>query len=247
MFYEPGKTDHNLPYDPFKACVIPRPIGWISTVSPTISPDQKPIYNLAPFSQFNNLTFDPPYIMFSSNQTGPVRQSQQDTTQHPSLPSNFPHPGFHRKDTVHNAESTGYFCWQLATYALREAVNASAESLPYTVDEFKKANLKKTWSRILPVKIPMVAESPVRFECQYFQTIRLPGNPPFGTVDVVIGRVLGVHIEEGCLTEGKIDVKKTMPIARCGYVSFPPLILRYLRRSHRVMEIQFNFKGLQLV
>jgi flavin reductase (DIM6/NTAB) family NADH-FMN oxidoreductase RutF len=35
MFYQPGKTPHNLPYDPFKACVIPRPIGWISTTSPS--------------------------------------------------------------------------------------------------------------------------------------------------------------------------------------------------------------------
>jgi flavin reductase (DIM6/NTAB) family NADH-FMN oxidoreductase RutF len=77
MFYEPGKTDHGLPHDPFKvltpsftrqlltvqACVIPRPIGWISTVSPHRQ-GETPIYNLAPFSQFNNLTFDPPYVMF---------------------------------------------------------------------------------------------------------------------------------------------------------------------------------------
>jgi len=59
--------------------VVPRPIGWISTRSPQGKD------NLAPYSQFNNLTFDPPYVMFSSNRT----------------------PEGKRKDTVINAETTG--------------------------------------------------------------------------------------------------------------------------------------------
>ncbi|KIX01861.1 uncharacterized protein Z518_09588 [Rhinocladiella mackenziei CBS 650.93] len=214
MFYEPGKTEHNLPYDPFKACVIPRPIGWISTISPpdtTINgaitphdhgniPNQgrKPIANLAPFSQFNNLTFDPPYVMFSANQT----------------------PFNNRKDTVRNAEATGVFCWQLATWPLREAVNKSAEQLAYGVDEFERAGLEKTWSKVLRPSVPMVKDSPVRFECEYYSTLRLPGNPPMGTADIVIGRVVGVHIDERVLTNGKIDVRKTQPIARCGYYEY---------------------------
>ena len=62
MYYEPGVTPHGLPHDPFKSCVIPRPIGWISTV------DRDGRHNLAPFSQFQNITFDPPIVMFSANQ-----------------------------------------------------------------------------------------------------------------------------------------------------------------------------------
>ncbi|MEX1165965.1 MAG: flavin reductase family protein, partial [Hydrogenophaga sp.] len=54
MYYEPGKTPHGLPHDPFKSCVVPRPIGWISTVD-ALGRD-----NLAPYSQFQNVTFDPP-------------------------------------------------------------------------------------------------------------------------------------------------------------------------------------------
>ncbi|KAK3077048.1 hypothetical protein LTS18_011347, partial [Coniosporium uncinatum] len=73
MFYQPGLTPHNLPHDPFKACVVPRPIGWISTISPPSSSSsssssngsKQPTHNLAPYSQFNNLTFDPPYVMFA--------------------------------------------------------------------------------------------------------------------------------------------------------------------------------------
>lgn len=161
-----------------------------------MSPDGE--HNLAPYSQFNNLTFDPPMVMFSSNQ-GLENQ---------------------RKDTVNNAESTGVFCWQIATYDLREAVNATSEFLPPFVDEFEKAGLNKTWSQSLKTPVPMVEASPVRFECEYVQTIRIPGNPPMGTVDMVIGRVVGVHIDESVLTNGKIDVKKTRPIARLGYYEY---------------------------
>jgi flavin reductase (DIM6/NTAB) family NADH-FMN oxidoreductase RutF len=197
VFYEPGKTDHNLPHDPFKSCVIPRPIGWISTTSA----DGK-THNLAPYSQFNNLTFDPPYVMFSANQT----QSSQ------------------RKDTVVNAEMTGKFCWNLATWKLREHVNISAEQIPYGEDEFERAGLEKSYSSVLPGDeknpVPMVKSSPVRFECEYHSTVRLPGNPPMGTVDIVIGRVVGVHIDDHVLTDGKLDVRKTEPIARCGYYEY---------------------------
>ena len=61
MFYEPEKNDHGLKYDPFKSIVVPRPIGWISTV------DAQGRVNLAPFSQFNNLGYDPPYVMFAAS------------------------------------------------------------------------------------------------------------------------------------------------------------------------------------
>ncbi|KAL4732952.1 hypothetical protein BDV11DRAFT_210589 [Aspergillus similis] len=193
MFYKPGVTDHGLPHDPFKACVIPRPIGWISTKSPGPSGST----NLAPYSQFNNLTFDPPYVMFSSNQT----------------------PTNERKDTVRNVESTGQFVWNLATYPLREAVNITAEQVPYGIDEFERAGLSKEDASL--VDVPMVKESPVKFECVYHSTIRLPGNPPMGTVDIIIGRVVGVHIADGVINEkGLLDVSRTQPIARCGYYQY---------------------------
>lgn len=124
------------------------------------------------------------------------------------------------KDTVRNAEATGVFCWQLATWPLREAVNKTAEQVPYGVDEFERAGLTKTYSKVLKVPVPMVAQSPVRFECEYHATLRLPGNPPMGSVDVVIGKVVGIHVDEAVLTDGKVDVRKTQPIARCGYYEY---------------------------
>ncbi|KAJ5086255.1 hypothetical protein NUU61_007562 [Penicillium alfredii] len=62
--------------------------------------------------------------------------------------------------------------------------------------------------------------SPVKFECEYHSTVRLPGNPPMGTVDVVIGRVIAVHIQDEDLTDGILDIRKTQPIARCGYYQY---------------------------
>ncbi|KAJ5715649.1 FMN-binding split barrel-like protein [Penicillium malachiteum] len=190
MFYQPGITDHGLPHDPFKACVVPRPIGWISTMN------KKGQANLAPYSQFNNLSFDPPLVMFSSNQT-----SQEN-----------------RKDTVVNAEQTGKFVWNLATWDLREAVNISAEQVPYGVDEFERAGLAKEPGTL--TGIPMVRDSPIKFECEYLSTLRIPGNAPMGSVDVVIGRVVGIHIKDEVLVNGLIEVSLTKPIARCGYFQY---------------------------
>jgi flavin reductase (DIM6/NTAB) family NADH-FMN oxidoreductase RutF len=192
LFYRPTIDPSPLPYDPFKASVVPRPIGWISSINPLTG-----TANLAPYSQFNNLTYDPPYVMFAANQT------QTQTS----------------KDSVSNAEKSGFFGWNLATYNLRHHVNGSAEYLPAEVDEFERVKLEKEMGKIYET-LPLVKASPVRFECQYYTTLRLPGNPPMGSVDVVIGRVMGVHIAEWCLTDGKIDVRKTKPIARLGYYEY---------------------------
>jgi flavin reductase (DIM6/NTAB) family NADH-FMN oxidoreductase RutF len=185
MYYEPGVTSHGLPFDPFKSCVVPRPIGWISTV------DAQGRHNLAPYSQFQNVTFNPPIVMFSAN---------QDT-------------GGNRKDSVRNAEQTGEFVWNMATYDLREAVNISAEELPHGVDEFERAGLEKAPSRI--VKPMRVARSPIQFECVYLNTLRFPGVPPMGTADVVFGRVVAVHIADEVIDiNGMVDVMKIQPLAR---------------------------------
>jgi flavin reductase (DIM6/NTAB) family NADH-FMN oxidoreductase RutF len=191
MFYETRMNDHGLPHDPFKSCVAPRPIGWISTLS------MDGISNLAPYSQFQNLTFDPPYVMFAANQNTAGR----------------------RKDSVVNAEQTGEFVYNMATFDLREAVNISAQEVPPDVDEFELAGLSKKPSRL--VKPYRVAESPVQFECRYHQTLRLPGKGKMGTADVVIGEVLGIHIkDEFILPDGKLDILRIKPLARLGYYDY---------------------------
>lgn len=98
-------------------------------------------------------------------------------------------------------------------------MNSSAQWLDHGVDEFEKVGLEKEMSRVIE-GVPMVKRSPVKFECEYYSTLRLPGNPPMGTADVVIGKVVGIHIAEWALTDGKLDPLKTTPIARCGYYQY---------------------------
>ena len=185
MFYEP-KTGHPLPHNPFKACVAPRPIGWISTLS------RDGVVNLAPFSFFNALHDDPPIVLFSA--TGKHIEG--------SL-----------KDTAINARETGEFVYNMATWDLREQMNLTSASVARNVDEFELAGLEKAPSRI--VKPPRVAASPVHLECRTIRTLELS---PLNTV--VFGEVVGVHIDERILTEGRIDLSKAMPIARLGYMEY---------------------------
>lgn len=190
MHYRPGVDARPLPFDPFKSCTVPRPIGWLSTV------DGRGRANLAPYSQWQNLTFDPPMVMFAANV----------------------HVDGRRKDTVLNAEETGWFVWNMAVWDLREAVNVSAMDLPHGEDEFERAGVTKAPSVDAPG--PMVAESPCHFEIRHLATHRLPGGAA-GPVDVVYGRVERIHVRDDAVTpEGKIDIPKIRPIARMGYYDY---------------------------
>jgi flavin reductase (DIM6/NTAB) family NADH-FMN oxidoreductase RutF len=97
MHYAPGTEPCPLPFSRFKSCTVPRPIGGISTVN------SAGLANLAPYSQWQNLSFDPPMVMFAAN----------------------PYSDGQRKHSVLNAEQTGGFVWNMATYDPREAVNIS--------------------------------------------------------------------------------------------------------------------------
>ncbi|ESZ95800.1 hypothetical protein SBOR_3817 [Sclerotinia borealis F-4128] len=188
IFYQPPKGESSgLPHDPFKSFVIPRPIGWISTTSKSGQD------NLAPYSQFNNVSFDPPTIMFIGHQSVYKRQS---------------------KDSVNNVKDTGEFVWNMATYDLRENVNATA--LESWDDEFSFAKVTKVASKV--VKPPRVAESPVQFECKFHSILRIAGDSLVGHSDIVIGRVVGIHVRGEYITpNGLFDVLKAAPLARLGY------------------------------
>jgi flavin reductase (DIM6/NTAB) family NADH-FMN oxidoreductase RutF len=191
MHYNPSTDRHGLKFNPFKSCTVPRPIGWLSSISP------EGICNLAPYSQWQNLTFDPPMVMFAANQ----------------------YPDGRRKDTVLNAERSGWFAWNMAIYDLREAVNKSASAVASEIDEFDLAGVTK--AACIDAPCPRVAESPIHFECRYLSTHRLQGNSPEGTVDIVFARVERIHIADHAIgADGKIDVKKLRPIARLGYYDY---------------------------
>lgn len=181
-FYEP-KDGHRLAYDPFKAIVAPRPIGWIATVDA----DGRP--NLAPYSFFNAFSGTPPIVAFSSEGM---------------------------KDSPRNAKETGEFVFSLSTLPLARQMNASSATVAPDVDEFELAGLTPAPSRL--VRPPRVAESPAALECRVLQVLELAdleGRPTDRFL--VLGQVVGVHIDARCLKDGYFDTATAQPLARCGY------------------------------
>ena len=208
MFYEPDKGNHGLPRNPFKSCVVPRPIGWITTLC-----DNGRI-NLAPFSQFNILGFDPGYVVFSASTH---------------------RPDWRRKDSICNAERQGEFVYNMATYDLREQVTLTGSITDREVDEMKAAGLTPAPSRL--VKPPRVAESPISMECRYYTTLVLPGHTPQTTHHAVVGRVVGVHIADDCIrADGLIDIERIRPLARMGYTDYTCIDKTFSMNSSEQVE-----------
>lgn len=189
MFYS---TDgpHGLPHNPFLSCVVPRPIGWISTLSP------EGVVNLAPYSFFNGVSVTPPMVMFSTN----GRQ---------------PHGP---KDSAANAEATGEFVCNMATWDLRERMNRTSAPVPAETDEFVLAGLETEPSEL--VRPPRVKAAPIHLECRHHATVELPCETEGGRNAICVGRVVGVHIADEFLADGMVDVARIKPLARLGYQDY---------------------------
>jgi len=187
VFY---KTDqpHGLPHDPFKSCVVPRPIAWVSSIHPNGA------VNLAPFSFFNALASDPPMVMIS-------------------FTGYHEHGG--EKDSLFNIKTSGEFVVNMVPLSLKEAMNTTTAPVAHEVDELKLAGLK-TEDSVL-VKPPRVMEAPIHMECEFFQEIKLPCTLENSINTTIIGKVLGIHIKDEVLTDGMIDLSKIKPLARLGY------------------------------
>lgn len=186
MFYRTDEP-HGLRHNPFNALVVPRPIGWISTL------DAEGRANLAPYSFFNAVAYHPPQVIFSSTNS---------------------HTDGGPKDSVSNIRSTGEFVVNLATWTLREAVNLSSVPAPHGTDEFEVAGLEKAASRL--VGPPRVAASPVNLECRLVQILDLLTDDSGDLNHLVIGLVIGIHINESVIVDGRVDIQRLQPIARLG-------------------------------
>ncbi len=197
MKYDPLTEKCPLPFSAFRSCVVPRPIAWISTKS------ESGIDNLAPFSQAQIFNIDPPMVCFTANH----------------------YPNGLRKDTSINIEKTGCFVWNFCTEELKDAMNASSSIVSSDADEFELAGLEKEKADLSDIS--MVASSPIKMECELFkfETIECPkssqGELGLGKVDMIIGLVRRIHIEESAVGEdGKIDIDTIRPLARMGYIDY---------------------------
>jgi flavin reductase (DIM6/NTAB) family NADH-FMN oxidoreductase RutF len=184
IFFEPESRDRALlPWDPFKGVVVPRPIGWISSMSKAGQA------NLAPYSFFNGVLSRPRIVSFCSET---------------------------EKDAAAFAIESGEFCWSMATWALREQMNATSAGLPRGQSEFEYAGLATAPCRL--IRAPRVADSPAAMECRVTQVVRVRDVDGRETGGVVVyGQVIGMHLDERFVKDGRFDLAAVRPIARCGY------------------------------
>jgi len=148
--------------------------------------------NLAPYSFFNAFADRPPIIGFSS---------------------------VGRKDSVAFVEETREFVWNMPTYDLRDAMNATSAPLPRGQSEFEHAQLPQAASRL--VAPPRVASSPAALECKLIEVQQLKDmNGALVDNFLVLGQVVGVHIDERFIKDGIVDMAAMQPIARCGYMEY---------------------------
>jgi flavin reductase (DIM6/NTAB) family NADH-FMN oxidoreductase RutF len=145
--------------------------------------------NLAPYSFFNGINSRPNVVMFASEG---------------------------RKDSVSFIAETREFVCNLATWDLREQMNATSALLARGVNEMERAGLAPAPSRL--VMPPRVAASPCALECKLIKIVPIESLAGVALdCHVVIGQVVGIHIDDRFIIEGMLDTAAMKPIARCGY------------------------------
>ncbi len=149
MFYQP-KDGHGLPHNPFNAIVAPRPIGWISTRASMGD-------NLAPYSFFNAVAYDPPQVIFAGS----------------------------LKDSIANVRESGVFAVNLVARAQLEVMSETSARFARGVDEFARAGVAKAECQM--IDCPRVAGSPATLKCRMTQIITLEGGADFLVIGTVVG------------------------------------------------------------
>ena len=162
--------------------VVPRPIAFVSTMS------KDGFVNLAPYSFFNAVAYDPPTIVFSSSRN----------------------VGDKKKDTLAHIEETGEFVVNVVVDDIAEAMNRTAAEYPTNVTEFDIAGLTAVPSH--KIKPPRVSESPVNMECQLQQIVSLgSGSHQHG---LVIGQIILMHIRDDIINGHRINHNNLKPTGR---------------------------------
>jgi flavin reductase (DIM6/NTAB) family NADH-FMN oxidoreductase RutF len=149
------------------------------------------VANLAPYSFFNAIAESPHYVVFGSGGL---------------------------KDSLTNIEATGEFAINIATYDLREKMNLSSARVSADVDEFALAGLTPAPCRL--IKTPRVEESPAALECRLYRIVPLPDDRGEVQDWAIIGRVMGIHIDDRFVRDGRVNTAAMKLIARLGYSEY---------------------------
>jgi len=148
--------------------------------------------NLAPYSFFNAVADKPKLVMFSSSG---------------------------HKHSQRNARETGVFTCNFVSRNLAEKMNLSSAALPYGTTEFEFAGLTPKQAELIDA--PYVAEAFAVLECKVTEIIEpktLSGEPTENVL--VFGQVVGIHIDEAVVRDGRFDAVLARPVARMGYMDY---------------------------
>lgn len=151
------------------------------------------VANLAPYSYFNLLAPTPPQVMFSSHD---------------------PKADGSEKDTIANVRDTGVFCVNLVDFSQRFDMQTTAQDLPASVDEAALAGLTTLPCTTIPC--PRLPDAPAALECRLTQLVSLKGVQN----TMAVGEVIGLHLRDDLLTDGRFDHCKFSALARLGYKDF---------------------------
>lgn len=184
MELDPGTLPHQSIYKLLTASVLPRPIGWVSSIDMSGRP------NLAPFSFFNVVCSNPPTILFC-----PLIRSTDGKT----------------KDTLNNVRTTNEFVINIVTEELLPKMNASSIEAPSEFNEFEYAGL--TLAPSVTVKPPRVAESPIHFECKVREIIDINDAPGGGSIVIGTILHIHAE-DRVMIGQDKIDLMALKPIGR---------------------------------
>ncbi|MDH3640721.1 MAG: flavin reductase family protein [Gammaproteobacteria bacterium] len=199
MFYDPRENVRPAPltHNPINALVAPRPIGWIGSLS--VAGKE----NLAPFSYFNVFSADPPVVAFAPN----AKQSDGGP-----------------KDTLANVRAVPEFTASIVSEPLVQQMNETSRVLDHGVSEFAQAGLTSAPSS--KVRPPHVGEALAVLECVVFDIVALPARQGGRGSHLVIGEVIGIHIDDALIVEGKLQTLGLQQVARLG--SFDYTVVREL-------------------
>ena len=153
--------------------------------------DANGVRTLAPYSFFNGTSYTPPQVMFASTGTKPDQSEG--------------------KDSLANIRETGVFCINIVEEAMRDAMNVSTTTFEKDVDEFDRAGLEA--AQCDTIDCPRLVGAPASMECRMTQIVKIEGEANY----VVFGEVIGVHLRDDCLVDGRFDVTRYEPLSRLGY------------------------------
>lgn len=188
MFFAPlSHKSVGLSFNPIKALISPRPIGWISSKGKDGS------VNLAPYSFFNGVSDDPPMIMFAAGSN----------------------PDGSHKDSLRNVTETGEFTVNIVGAEHLNEMNITSGAYPYGENEFDAAGL--TMIPGDTVDVPRVDKVAAALECRHYQTVDMPKNATGAAYAVVFGTITGIYINDDVVVDGKVAYDRYKPLCRLGY------------------------------